>query len=216
MQYNSQKEKLIIPEYGRHIQRMILYLQKIEDRNERQAFAEEVIQLMSNIDPQNKQNQDETQRLWNHLFRIAGFDLDVTPPDGEIPSPESVKKNPIKPSYNQIKIKYRHYGNYIQKLVDKAIEEPDLEKQKEFLNVIGSYMKLAYKTWNPEHYVSDEIILGDLKSLCAGKIDYLEEIQLNALSSSNTSRRQKSTSGPSKSKSKNGRKRKGGGKKRRR
>nr|MBS0037512.1 DUF4290 domain-containing protein [Saprospiraceae bacterium] len=214
MEYNSQKEKLVIPEYGRHIQGMILYLKKVENKEERQVFAEEIINLMSNINPQNKQNQDEVQRLWNHLFRIAGFDLDVTPPTGEIPTPDSVIKHPVKPSYNQTKIKYRHYGNYIQKMVNKAIEEKDPDKQKEFLNVIGSYMKLAYKTWNPEHYVSDEIILGDLKNLCRGKIEFIDDIQLDALSSSKTSRRQKSANPPVKSKG--GRKRKGGARKKRR
>ncbi len=215
-QYNTQKEKLIISEYGRNIQDMIHELKKIPEQEKRQAYAEEIIKLMGNMNPINKGNVDAEQRLWNHMFRLAEFDLDVTPPKGEKPTLESTKIDPEKPSYNQSRMRFRHYGKYIQELVDKAAEEEDKEKQIEILNIIGSYMKLAYKTWNPKHYVSDDIILDDLGSLCEGKIELDDSITFDALDSSKTYRRQRSANPPvkSKSKSRNNRKRKTGRKRR--
>jgi hypothetical protein len=212
--YNTQKEKLIISEYGRNVQDMINEIKNITDQEKRQAYAEEIIKLMGNLNPANKGNVDAEKRLWNHMFRLAGFDLEVLPPGGEKPTPESTKISPQKPSYGQSKMKFRHYGRYIQQLVDKAAEETDKEKQIEILNIIGSYMKLAYKTWNPEHYVSDDIILDDLGSLCEGKIELDESITFDALDSSKTYRRQRSANPPVRSKSRNGRKRKSGRKRR--
>ncbi|TVR84444.1 MAG: DUF4290 domain-containing protein [Saprospirales bacterium] len=191
MQYNSQREKLVIPEYGRHVQRLITHLKKIKDDDLRQAHAEEIIKLMYSLNPNNKPGAETTERLWNHLFRIADFDIELTPPNGIIPTPESVRKHPQKPAYNKSRIKYRHYGNYIQKLVDKTAEETDREKQVQYLVIIGSYMKLAYKTWNPEHYVSDEIILEDLRNLSQGRISIPDNLYLDALSSSKTVRKEK-------------------------
>lgn len=190
MEYNSLREKLLIPEYGRHIQKMINKLNEIEDDEKRQVYANRIIELMNIINPQNR-NPNADERLWKHFFRIGKFEVDVMPPDGNRPTAESIKKDPVKPKYNQTKISYRHYGNYIQKMIDKAAVEPDEEKQKEFLILIGSYMKLAYKTWNPEHYVSDENILADLKNLCKGKIKVSEPIPLDALDSSKAVRKEK-------------------------
>ncbi|TVR89127.1 MAG: DUF4290 domain-containing protein [Saprospirales bacterium] len=190
MEYNSQRDKLIVPEYGRHIQRMIDHVKTINNRDLRQAHAEAVIKLMETINPLNKSTAEATERLWNHLFRIANFELDVTPPDGINPSPDSVIKRPEKPAYNSTRIRYRHYGNYVQKLVDKAAEESDPAKQRDFLVIIGSYMKLAYKTWNPKHYASDENIRTDLKNLCKGKLEVPDDIYIDALSSSKTIRKE--------------------------
>lgn len=213
-QYNTQKEKLIISEYGRNVQDMIHEIKNITDVEKRQAYAEEIIKLMGNLNPISKGNIDVEKRLWNHMFRLADFDLDVVPPGGEKPTPESSKVRAEKPPYSQSKMKFRHYGRYIQELVDKAAEEKDKEKQAELLNLIGSYMKLAYKTWNPEHYVSDDVILDDLSSLCKDKIELDESITFDALDSSKTFRRQKSAHPPIRQKSRNGRKRKSGRKRR--
>lgn len=191
MQYNSQREKLVIPEYGRHVQRLIMHLKKIKDDDLRQAHADEIIRLMYTLNPNNKPGAETTERLWNHLFRIGGFDIDLTPPNGIKPTPESVRKHPKKPAYNKSRIKYRHYGNYIQKLVDKAAEETDRDTQVQYLAIVGSYMKLAYKTWNPEHYVSDEIILEDLRNLGQGRMEIPNDLYLDALSSSKTVRKEK-------------------------
>ena len=196
MEYNSQRDKLIIPEYGRHIQRMIDHVKTINNEDLRQAHAEAVIKLMYSINPQSKSGDESTERLWNHLFRIAKFELDVKPPEGINPTPDSVVKKPVKPSYNKMRIKYRHYGNYIQKLVDKAAEEKNPDKQLEFLVIIGSYMKLAYKTWNPQHYASDENIRQDLKTLCKGRMEVPDNISLDALSSSRTVRKEKPKHSP--------------------
>ena len=170
MEYNSEKEALIIPEYGRNVQLMINYGRDIEDDSYRQAFAERIIELMHQMNPQNKSIDDYRDKLWKHLFRIAKFDINVNTPNGEVPTPESVKKKPQKVNYPLNFARYRHYGNNVQQMIKKAIAMPEGPKRSGFVTVIGSYMKLAYKTWNRDHYVSDEIIKNDLKTLSEGKL----------------------------------------------
>ncbi len=182
MEYNSNKEELIIPEYGRNVQNMIRYARAIPNREERQHFVEQVVALMMQMHPQNRNLEDYRDKLWKHVFRIAEYDLDVLPPNGEIPSPESRVKRPDRVPYPIKESKYRHYGHNVQKLIDKAISMEEGPKKDGFVHVIGSYMKLAYKTWNREHYVSDDIILDDLEALSKGKLKMIDDVSLDNLS----------------------------------
>jgi hypothetical protein len=182
MEYNSNKEELIIPEYGRNVQNMIRYARTIPNREERQHFIEQVVALMMQMHPQNRNLEDYRDKLWKHVFRIAEYDLDVLPPNGEIPSPESRVKRPERVPYPTKESKYRHYGHNVQKLIDKAISMEEGPKKDGFVHVIGSYMKLAYKTWNREHYVSDDIILDDLEALSKGKLKMIDDVSLDNLS----------------------------------
>ena len=184
MEYNSEKETLVIPEYGRNVQLMINYAKEIEDRAYRQAFAEKIIELMHQMNPQNKSIDDYRDKLWKHFFRIAQFDIDVIPSSGEMPTPESVRKRPEKVAYPVNFARYRHYGNNVQQLIKKAIEMPDGPKKDGFMTVVGCYMKLAYRTWNREHYVSDDIIKNDLKTLSGGKLILDSSVSLDGLGGS--------------------------------
>ncbi|HKK76373.1 MAG TPA: DUF4290 domain-containing protein [Saprospiraceae bacterium] len=170
MEYNSEKDTLIIPEYGRNVQQLIQHAKTIENDDERQAFVEHIVELMMQMHPQNRNLDDYRDKMWRHVFRIAEFDLNVMPPNGHQPSAEEAYKKPDKIPYPQNKARYRHYGDNVQKLIDKAVAMEEGPKQKGFAGVIGSYMKLAYRTWNQEHYVSDDIIKNDLETLSDGKL----------------------------------------------
>lgn len=182
LEYNSQREDLIISEHGRHVQKLINHAKTIEDKQERQNFVESVIQLMDQMSPQAKSVADHKVRLWKHVFRIANYDLDVTPPEGVDVSPEAPGERPkAQLGYPKMEKKYRHYGHNVQELVRKALSMEEGEKRDAFVEIIGSYMKLAYRTWNSEHYVNDEIIMEDLKSLSNGQLSMSEDMTFNNL-----------------------------------
>ncbi len=193
MEYNSQRELLIIPEYGRNVQRLILHGKEIEDPEERQEFIEKVVLLMQQMHPQNRNIEDYKERLWKHVFRIAEYDLEVSPPSGIIPTPEDYKKKPEKIAYPNSEARFRHYGNNVQQLINKALEMEEGPKLQGFIKVIGSYMKLAYKTWNREHFVSDEVIRENLLTLSEGKLTLPEDTSIDNLA--NAKKRKKSSDG---------------------
>ena len=183
MEYNSNKEELIIPEYGRNIQGMIRYARDLPTRAERQRYIEEIVILMMQMHPQNR------NKMWKHVFRIAEYNLDVMPPNGEIPRPEDSRKRPEKVPYPAKETKFRHYGHNVQRLIARALQMEEGPKKEGFVQVIGSYMKLAYKTWNREHYVSDDTIIEDLEHLSGGKLKVTEDASLDNLSRGGVIRR---------------------------
>ncbi|MFQ5446383.1 MAG: DUF4290 domain-containing protein [Saprospiraceae bacterium] len=182
MEYNSSKEFLIIPEYGRHVQNLINHAKQIENPTERKHFVERIIGLMMQMHPQNRNLDDQIDKLWRHVFKIANYDLEVLPPSGEKPTPETSQKKPERVGYPSVDTRFRHYGHNVQKLITKAIAMEDGPKKDAFVQVIGSYMKLAYKTWNREHYVSDDIIIEDLEHLSGNKLKMVEDAFLDNLS----------------------------------
>ena len=181
MEYNSQKELLEIPEYGRNIQMLIKHALTIEDPIYRQSFVEQVVELMLQMSPHNRNFEEQRTKLWAHVFRITDYKLDVTPPGEEKPGPESRFKRPERVNYPANTATFRHYGHNVQQLIKKALAMEDGPKRDGFVGVIGSYMKLAYKTWIKEHYVSDDIIKGDLEKLSGGKLQLPEGIFLDNL-----------------------------------
>ncbi|MBR9921831.1 MAG: DUF4290 domain-containing protein [Bacteroidetes bacterium] len=197
MDYNSQRELLVIPEYGRNVQNLIAHAKTIENKEERQAFVEEIVQLMMQMNPQNKNMDDFRERVWNHLLRIANFELEVDPPEGVVTTPEEARKSPDQVPYPAAEYRFRHYGHNVQQLIDKAISMEEGPKRDEFVSVIGSYMKLAYRTWNREHYVSDEVILGDLESLSGGKLKLADDLSIDNLTQPTRKRKRNSVSNKS-------------------
>lgn len=192
MVYNSSRNQLIMPEYGRNIQKLIRYAKTIGDRNERQAFAEKIIKLMMQINPSNRSAEDNLEKLWKHFFKIAEYNIDVTPPLNQIPKPEDEVKKPDQVEYPRSEPRFRHYGSNVQKLIKKAIAMGEGPKKQGFVTVIGSYMKLAYKTWNKEHYVSDEVIKADLETLSENRLRVTDNTSLDNLSSSNKKKKKPS------------------------
>ncbi|MBK6905347.1 MAG: DUF4290 domain-containing protein [Saprospirales bacterium] len=179
MDYNTSRDFLIIPEYGRHVQGMIQHAITIQNPQERQAFVEKVVNLVVQMNAQNKNVEDYREKVWKHIYKIAHFQLDVLPPSGHIPTPEELIKKPERVPYPQKAIHYRHYGFNVQRLVETARAMEDGPKKEEFAFVIASYMKLAYRTWNKEHYVSDDVIISDLEALSEGQLSVREDLVLD-------------------------------------
>ena len=194
MEYNSQKELMVIAEYGRNIQNLIQYCKTIEKDEDRQQFAEQVVNLMQQINPQSKNVAEYRLKLWNHLFRIADYDIDVKHPSGVQPTPGDNTIKPTRVEYPTKEKEFRHYGHHVRLLIEKAISMEEGPIKEGFVENIASYMKLAYRTWNPEHYVSDEIIINDLKLLSKGKLEVSENSSLDTLTSAVRKRRKSSSS----------------------
>ncbi len=171
IEYNSQKDELIIAEYGRNVQLLLRNARTIENIEERQAYVEEIVSLMLNMNPQTRNLEDYRDRLWKHAFRIAEYDLPgIMPPNGIIPTPENVRKKPERIPYPYNDTKFRHYGNNVKHLIRKAMAMEEGEVRDGFVNAISSYMKLAYRTWSKEHFISDDAIKNDLVTLSEGQL----------------------------------------------
>ncbi len=188
MEYNSSRENLAIPEYGRHVQNLVNYAKTVEDPEYRQALVERILDLMMQMHPQNKIMDDYKEKLWKHLFRIANYELDVEVPGGHKPTREEADKKPDMIPYPSSEARYRHYGSNVQRLIKKALEMEEGPVRDGFVATIGSYMKLAYRTWNKEHYVSDEVIKNDLQTLSGGQLSMDDDASIDNLTSSNNNR----------------------------
>jgi len=210
MEYNSEREELTIPEYGRHVQKLIDYCKTLENGEERQALAELIVRLMMQMNPQSRNIEDYQDKLWKHFFRIANYEIDVAPPSGERPTKADAEVKPDQLHYPEREARFRHYGHLVQELINKAIAMEE-EKREDFTRVIAAYMKLAYKTWNKEHYVSDEVIKADLSAISEGKLKLDENTQIENLNQSSSGKKRQSTA-----RGKNGSGRKNYGKGRRR
>jgi hypothetical protein len=174
--YNSSRKKLILPEYGRNIQKMVNHIKTIEDREERNKAARTVIGVMGNLNPHLRDVNDFKHKLWDHLAIISDFELDIDSPY-ETPKKESLQSKPNKVAYNQHSIKYKHYGRSIVLMIKKAVELEDGDEKNDLIRMIAYHMKKSYLTWNREA-VSDEEIIMDLKTLSAGRIEVKEDLKL--------------------------------------
>ena len=188
MAYNTQQEFLIMPEYGRNVQQLVRHAQKIEEPAYRQQFCEQIVDLIQQLYPQSKSVEDYREKLWKHLFQIAKYDLDARTPSGVVPSPEDEKKRPDRVPYPFSDTRFKHYGNNIQRLIRRAVEMEEGPVKEGFVQTIGSYMKLAYKTWNREHFVNDEIIKGDLETLSGGKLTLEDNSRIDGLANASRNR----------------------------
>jgi hypothetical protein len=189
--YNSEKGDLKISEYGRNIQALVDHACQLEDDNERAFFAKEIINLMNIMNPQNRGIADYREKLWNHLFRMSDYKLNVTPPEGiTIHPPKEVLKN-HDIDYPTSTYKNRHYGQYIQTMIKKALTIEDLEKRNAYSEIIASYMKLAYRTWNKEHFVSDDIIKNDLEEMSDNVLTFAEDFTIENLIKYNNKKKNK-------------------------
>ncbi len=184
--YNTEKPEIRFAEYGRLIQDLLLYARDIAQPEQRQKAVESIIGMMQLLHPAGNRNSDDyREKLWNHAFAIAGYDLEVTPPPGVVIRPITERPKPERISYPSSTARLRHYGQNVQRLIQKAMAMPNGPKKEAFVEVIASYMKLAYKTWNQEHYVSDDVIKTDLEQLSDGHLQLHEgHSSLDVLASS--------------------------------
>ncbi len=170
MEYNTTRNYLIIREYGRHIQRMVEYILTIEDREKRQQQANTVIELMGVLNPHLKNVEDFRHKLWDHLFLISDFQLDVDSPY-PIPTREKLKAKPEPIPYPKRYPRYSHLGKNLELVIDKALKEDDQEKRQGFANAIAYYMKLAYTNWHKDT-VHDDAIQQELTNLTKGQLEF--------------------------------------------
>lgn len=181
-QYNTRHRDIRIQEYGRHVQNMVDYATTIEDKAERQAVAESIVDIMINMtDPGNKTG-DSLAKAWKHIFFMSEDTLDVEVPAGvEVSDVKDLFiHEPLE--YPQMDIDFKHYGLNVQKMLKKAQNMENLEHREAYVRVIGSYMKMAYRTWHKEQFVNDEIIKNDIEGMTKGKIKaVLEDTQFNTL-----------------------------------
>lgn len=188
MQYNSRREDLTIPEYGRHVQELIHHIKTIEDKAKRQELAEGMVKLMLQMTPTEKRSQEYSVKMWTHMLKIADWELDVDVPDDvEKTKPAARPLEERKVKYPEPVKRYRHYGQYIQDLIQQAIEMEEGEKKQEFVRIIGSYMKTAYKQWNKDHYINDDSVLEDIKIMTKGQLSLSDDASFDYLKSSTSS-----------------------------
>lgn len=157
-------------EYGRHIQKMVEYLLTIEDRETRQKQAQVVIELMGFLNPHLKNVEDFRHKLWDHLFYVSNFQLDVDSPY-PIPQKETYKAKPEPIPYPKRYPKFSHLGKNLELVIDKALNEDNPEKKNGFAHSIAYYMKLAYSNWHKE-LVHDDGIRTELNSITGGQLEF--------------------------------------------
>lgn len=167
--YNTTKKPLKLREYGRNIQMMVNELLEIEDREKRNKQSYALINIMKQINPQvDNSSQDYNQKLWDDLYLISGFQLDVDSPYPK-PDPKELGKKPEKLNYSSNDIKYRHYGKNIELMLEKIPEMEDEEEQWKAIKHAGKLMKSFYMTYNKDH-VEDEVIVRHMEQITGGKL----------------------------------------------
>ena len=169
LEYNSERSKLIIPEYGRHLQKMVEHAVAIEDEAERNKVAKSIIAVMGNMQPHLRDVPDFQHKLWDQLFIISDFKLDVDSPYPK-PSRELLEERPETMTYPQNFPKYRFYGNNIKRMIDEALKWEEGDLKEALIYAIANHMKKSYLNWNRET-VDDDVIFDHLKELSGGKIN---------------------------------------------
>ncbi|OAB78914.1 DUF4290 domain-containing protein [Cochleicola gelatinilyticus] len=169
IEYNTERPKLIIPEYGRHIQKMVDHALSIEDREERNKIAKSIIAVMGNLNPHLRDVPDFQPMLWDQLFIISDFKLDVDSPYDK-PSREELMERPEPLNYPQNFPKYRFYGNNIKRMIDVAVTWEEGDKKEGLILTIANHMKKCFLNWNKDT-VEDDVIFNHLFELSEGKIN---------------------------------------------
>ena len=168
MEYNTQKMRMPLPEYGRSIQNMVNYALTIEDRSERQRCANTIIDIMGNMFPHLRDVPDFKHKLWDHLAIMSDFKLDIDYPY-EIVREDNLHTRPSVLPYPQTRIRFRHYGKTIEKLISEADKLEDGDEKNHLVALIANHMKKSYTTWNRDS-IDDEKIDNDLRDLSRGTL----------------------------------------------
>ncbi len=174
--YNTRRPQMVIPEYGRNIQKMVEHAISIENREERNRVAQSIINVMGQLNPHLRDIVDFKHKLWDHLFIISDFKLDVDSPY-PYPDKEKIFEKPKPLEYPQSNIRFKHYGKSVEAFIAKAIEMQDGEEKTELIKTIANLMKKSYLTWNRES-VDDDLIVSDLKLLSKGQLKLDDSFKL--------------------------------------
>lgn len=187
LDYNTEREKLAMPEYGRNVLKMVEDVKRIEDRAKRSEQARAVVRVMEILNPQVHSADNWEQKLWDHLYIMAGYDLDVDSPY-PMPSPEQRKSRPEIIPLKKKPIKATHYGRNIESIIDLIASEPEGEMKTAMIRSLAMYMRQQYLIWNKDS-VADETIFNDIEKLSDYRIRVPDGLVLSRISSdSNFSR----------------------------
>lgn len=178
--YNYTRRKLYLPEYGRHIQEMIDSLSQIEDRRERNRQARAVIAVMGNLFPLLRDTADYTHKLWDHLFIMSDFQLDVDSPYPR-PSREELTVAPKRMPYTQSRFMHKHYGKYVEQMLRRLADEQDPRTVARTVDSLARYMRTKSYEYNQEH-PNNEVIVKDIRRMSGGSIE-IDEAAINNLRS---------------------------------
>ena len=169
MEYNTNRAKLLMPEYGRNIQQMVEYCKSLPSKEERNEVAKTIVEFMGQRNPHLRDEENYKHKLWDHLYILADYDLDVDAPY-PFPTKEELAQKPNRMDYPSFDNEYKFYGKSILQLIDRAIELEEGEEKEALIQVIANNMKKSYNVYNKEH-VQDEVIFRHLKELSQDKLD---------------------------------------------
>ena len=189
MEYNTSLSKLIIPEYGRNVQKMVHSIIDIENREKRNHQAKSIIEVMGNLNPHLRDVPDFKHKLWDHLFIMSNFNLDVDSPYDR-PSKESFDEKPEMLKYSDNNIKFRHYGKILPLIIKRTIDLDEGEYKDFLVFTIANHMKKCYLTWNKAN-VEDEVILKHLSLMSDYKLSMKETFKLSSFSDVKTQKNYK-------------------------
>jgi hypothetical protein len=167
-EYNTQRSGIILKEYGRNVQAIIDYIRTVPDKEKRTALATTLIDLIKQLNPSVKDQPENPQRMWDDLYIMANFDLDVDAPY-PIPPVDTLSKKPMKVNYPKNDVRFRHYGKNIELLVKEAVKKEKPEDREEAVIYLGKLMKTFYGAWNKE-ILDDSVILKDIKNMSDGQL----------------------------------------------
>jgi len=177
MDYNTSRNMLILPEYGRNIQKMVEYASSIEDKEERNKAIQEIVNIMGSANPHLRDIDDFKHKLWDQIAQMSNFEMDIDSPY-PIPKKETFTSRPKLVPYVKGRLKYKYLGRTILKLIDVAIEETDEEKKSELVRIISNHMKKSYIMWNKDT-VEDSVIFEKLDELSQSKLKVEDNTRLN-------------------------------------
>ena len=179
MEYNSARTQLVIPEYGRNVQRMIEYAKELPTREERTTAAKTIITAMSVLNPQIREMTDYKHKLWDHLFVISDFKLDCESPY-PMPEQDIIHTKPKRVPYPQKNIKYRHYGSILENVINEVKVMEEGADKKALTDMVANFMKHLYLTYNRDA-VNDDVIFEQLKKMSGGLLEVSEGVKLSAV-----------------------------------
>lgn len=168
-EYNSQRPHIILKEYGRNVQKLIEYIRNIPDKDKRTDLSYTLIELIKQLTPSIKEQGEDPQRMWDDLYIIADFNLDVNNPY-PVPEREILFKKPMKMAYPQSDVRFKHYGKNIEKLVKEALKKEDPQEREDAIIYLGKLMKTFYGNWNKET-LDDSVILKDIQAMSGGALN---------------------------------------------
>jgi hypothetical protein len=168
MEYNTVRPKMLIPEYGRNVQKMIDFAMSIGDRDERNRAARAIIEVMGQLNPHLRDVDDYRHKLWTHLFIMSDFQLDVDSPY-PVPSRESLEEKPDRLKYPKNKIRYGHYGHHLERIINQLSEVNDPEQKQEITSRLANVLKKWYLSYNNDT-VENQVIMDQLAELSKGRL----------------------------------------------